>query len=74
MPSIQDRCVAACGTVHYNRHITTDCGQHAEWDDGSGMGYRCHTCMAIVGSIGMPKHCHEIMKTNQAFNRLGAEN
>ena len=31
------------------------CGGRAYWDDASGISYRCETCGAVVGSVGMPR-------------------
>jgi len=33
------------------------CGNKAYFDFDSGIGHRCATCFAMVGSIGMPKEC-----------------
>jgi hypothetical protein len=35
------------------------CGGVAYFDQDSGISYRCETCFAVVGSIGMPRSCKE---------------
>ena len=35
------------------------CGGAAYFDQDSGISYRCETCFAVVGSIGMPRSCKE---------------
>lgn len=56
--------------VKINRFIKTPCGSPAEFDYDSGMGYRCTHCNAMIGSIGMPNDCYEIMKTNQEKEKI----
>ena len=53
-----------------HRFVETPCGAQAEFDYESGMGYRCTECNAMIGSIGMPSHCYEIMKTEQDKERV----
>jgi len=38
------------------------CGGVPRWDEGSGCGYRCMDCFAMVGSIGMPSRCRKLME------------
>lgn len=40
--------------------ITLECGATAHFDNGSGYGYRCEDCMAVVGSIAQPRRCVEL--------------
>lgn len=40
------------------------CGGVPTWDFGSGCAYRCSICDAVIGSIGMPQHCKEMMEQN----------
>ena len=36
------------------------CGSMAYYDEESTChSYRCNSCDAVVGSVGMPKHCKE---------------
>lgn len=38
------------------------CGGLPRWDEGSQAGYRCETCGAMLGSIAMPKECHDMVQ------------
>lgn len=49
------------------------CGGIAYFDDDSGIGYRCSTCNAIVGSIGQPKHCKEEAEKYETWEKLGGK-
>jgi hypothetical protein len=40
--------------------IELECGSIASFDMDSGISYRCTTCFAVVGSIGMPDRCREL--------------
>jgi hypothetical protein len=40
--------------------IELECGSIASFDAESGISYRCTTCFAVVGSIGMPRECKEL--------------
>lgn len=42
--------------------ISLPCGSTASFDHGSGYGYRCDGCNAVVGSVGMPKRCADLLK------------
>ncbi len=33
------------------------CGGTGYFDHASGFSYRCDTCNAVIGSIGMPREC-----------------
>lgn len=35
------------------------CGGIPVFDESSGYSYRCDRCMAVIGSVGMPKSCKE---------------
>ena len=39
--------------------VTAACGAEAVFDEGSGCGYRCVECGAMLGSVGMPSHCKD---------------
>ena len=52
------------------RTVTTLCGNVAEFDVGSGMGYRCTTCNAIIGSVGMPKECKQLYTTKEEKHKI----
>ena len=49
------------------------CGGVAYFDESSGISYRCDTCYAVVGSISQPKHCKEIAKKYDMWEKLGGE-
>ena len=49
------------------------CGAAAYYDDNSGISYRCEVCMAVVGSIGQPKHCKEEAKKWDMWKTLGGK-
>ncbi len=37
--------------------IYMPCGGTGYFDHASGFSYRCDTCNAVIGSIGMPREC-----------------
>ena len=41
------------------------CGGTAYFDHESGCSYRCETCFAVVGSIGMPRECAKLYKEEE---------
>jgi len=47
------------------------CGGKAVFDHDAGYGYRCMGCMAVVGSMGQPKHCREEAQKYEAWEKLG---
>jgi len=50
--------------------VETICGHIAEFDHGSGYGYRCTTCNAVIGSVSMPKYCRDLMEQEKMANIL----
>jgi len=44
--------------------ISIPCGGETHFDEDSGYSYRCWSCMAIVGSVGMPSRCKQLMDEN----------
>jgi hypothetical protein len=50
--------------------ITAPCGNRAFFDYESGFSYRCEACMAVIGSIGMPRECRAIMEMDRAVEKL----
>lgn len=46
------------------------CGSEAVFDVESGMGHRCTTCNAMLGSIGMPKRCKDLYDMERMANKL----
>ena len=54
--------------------INLPCGGTALFDEGAGFGYRCEDCMAVVGSIGMPRACKsELDKYEKVLPALGSK-
>ena len=50
------------------------CGGTALFDEGAGFGHRCEDCMAVVGSIGMPRACKsELDKYKIVLPSLGSK-
>jgi hypothetical protein len=50
--------------------VTLLCGSTAYFDEGSGISYRCETCMAVVGSMGMPRSCQTLYDQADVINIL----
>jgi len=46
------------------------CGGIPIFDFDSGCAYRCDTCFAIIGSIGMPTSCKTQLDAKQTWDRL----
>jgi hypothetical protein len=46
------------------------CGSVAEFDDGSGIGHRCTTCGAIIGSIAEPRACRALREEADEKGRV----
>ncbi len=49
------------------------CGGTAYFDEGAGYGYRCWTCMAVVGSIGQPQSCKDEEQKYTNWKSLGGK-
>lgn len=49
------------------------CGGTAYFDEESGISYRCLNCLAVVGSIGMPRICREEAEKWEIQKILGGE-
>lgn len=59
----------------YPRTIQTACGSTAYIDlDASYPAYRCTTCLAVYGSVGMSDWCHEAMREARVFELLKKSN
>lgn len=57
------------------RTIETACGSTAGIDPDAGYpAYRCYTCFAVYGSVGMSDWCHEAMREAQVFELLKKSN
>lgn len=50
--------------------IDLPCGAVAEFDYESGISYRCTTCFAVVGSIGMPRDCKQLMDDEEEKKQI----
>ena len=48
------------------------CGSNAEFDYAAGHGYRCTTCNAVVGSVGMPDKCKSAVEKYDMLKNLGS--
>ena len=55
---------------YYVDPIDTACGNTASFDDGSGYGFRCDACGAVIGSIGMPRHCKDLYDMEEVVAKL----
>jgi hypothetical protein len=49
------------------------CGGVAEFDESSGISYRCLDCMAVVGSVGQPQSCQEEARKYDVWKELGGQ-
>ena len=50
------------------------CGHTAYFDVESGCSHRCSACFAVVGSIGMPKSCKELLDMERVVEKLKDNN
>lgn len=57
--------VAFDGSIVPNKLDPLPCGGTPYFDSESGMSYRCSSCFAVVGSIGMPLHCKQLYQEEQ---------
>ncbi len=48
------------------------CGSDAEFDYAAGHGYRCTSCNAVVGSVGMPSRCKSQINKYDVLKALGS--
>lgn len=49
------------------------CSGVAYFDEESGISYRCMHCFAVVGSVGMPKHCKDEIQKWDNWKELGGQ-
>lgn len=54
----------------YPHDIDLECGAVASFDVESGISYRCNTCFAVVGSIGMPRSCKDLYDMINVVDKL----
>jgi len=50
--------------------IKLPCGATALFDYESGISYRCTSCFAIVGSVGMPQECKTLLDMEEVIRKL----
>jgi hypothetical protein len=55
------------------RTIFLPCGSTAHFDESSGIGYRCDSCFAVVGSVGEPDRCQEESQKWKNLKTLGGK-
>lgn len=61
--------VYADGVRYQTMHLP--CGGVAKFDHSSGISYRCLDCMAVVGSVGMPRACQSEIAKYDVLKQLG---
>ena len=49
------------GTVVKGRLEEMPCGGVPIFDESTGYAYRCDQCFMVIGSIGMPSECKEML-------------
>ena len=52
------------GTIVTDQLKALPCGGVPMFDHQSGYAYRCDSCNAVIGSIGMPRDCYEQYSKN----------
>jgi hypothetical protein len=62
--------VYADGVKYRTMHLP--CGGVAQFDHSSGISYRCEDCMAVVGSVGMPRACRSEIAKYDVLKQLGS--
>lgn len=55
------------------KNVLLPCGGEACFDVASGIGYRCESCGAVVGSIGQPQACKEAANKYDTLAILGSK-
>ena len=58
------------GESDYMRPQVLLCGNIAYFDHGSGCAHRCEHCMAVVGSVGMPRECKTLYDMEAVVAKL----
>lgn len=49
------------------------CGGTGYFDHASGFSYRCDTCNAVIGSIGMPRECVDEYRKMEMLDIIAGE-
>ena len=57
----------------FNKPMHLPCGGTAYFDELSGISYRCENCMAVVGSVGMPRSCKDEIEKHDNWEELGGK-
>lgn len=57
----------------YTDYMVMPCGGVAYYDENSGISFRCGHCMAVVGSVAMPKECKREMDKWELIKMLGGQ-
>ena len=57
----------------FYKPIPMPCGGTAYFDESSGISYRCDTCNAVIGSIGMPQSCREEYRKTEILDILAGK-
>ena len=57
----------------FYKPIYMPCGGTAYFDHSSGISYRCDTCFAVLGSIGMPQECREIYRKMELLDVIAGK-
>lgn len=54
--------------------IDLPCGSEAEFDYPSGISYRCTTCLAVVGSVAVPRECAILFEMQDMIDKIKGNN
>lgn len=57
--------------IKFNDLMPLPCGGIAEFD--GDFSYRCRQCMAVVGSMGQPRHCKDEAEKWRIMELLGGQ-
>lgn len=60
-------------TIEFFKPMYLPCGGIAHFDKSSGISYRCEECMAVVGSVGMPRSCKNEIEKYDNWEELGGK-
>jgi hypothetical protein len=61
MDGIPDKIEAPCGNIAYFDNSSTSCA------------YRCLSCFAVIGSMGMPRECAQLARAKSEASRKKGE-
>lgn len=60
-------------SADFLKSLLLPCGGQASFDVSSGIGYRCETCNAVLGSIRQPRACKEEDEKYRTMKILGSK-